>query len=322
MNLSEKYAYEIYKEGSFSKAAKKLYITQSSLSLTIKKLEGNLGFNVFDRSKSPISLTREGKIYIDYLEEIIENEKNMYARVKAITRPIDEQISVGNAFFISRYLLPKACQIFHEKFPNVELKLNMGETSYYSDLFEKLDTESLHFVIGFSFDEKRYTGIPLLTERYVICLRQDYPGADLLEKYALTRSEILSGKEFPDKIISDYSLFKNIEFLKINSQSILWQDMDNFLMHCPVAPCRFDNCRNIDVTYDMMLCGMGAAIVTDSVVSYHPPKKDVRYFLIDTPKKTRQAYVIHKKDFPLSKTMKAFVDILCETANSQNRRAE
>lgn len=322
MNLSEKYAYEIYKEGSFSKAAKKLYITQSSLSLTIKKLESNLGFTVFDRSKSPVSLTREGKIYIDYLEEILENEKNMYNRINAISRPIDEQISIGNAFFISRYLFPKACQRFQKNFPNVEIRLNMGETSYYSDLFEKLDTESLHFVIGFTFDEKRYTGIPLLKERYVICLRRDYPGADLLEKYALTRSEILSGGEFPDKIISDYSLFKNVEFVKINSQSILWQDMENFLMHCPVAPCRFDNCRNIDVTYDMMLYGMGAAIVTDSLISYHPPTEDVLYFLVDTPKKARQSFIIHKKDFPLSETMKAFVDVLCETAKSQKRRAE
>ncbi len=316
MNLAEKYAYEIYKEGSFSKTAKKLYITQSSLSLTIKKLEENLGFAIFDRSKSPISLSREGKIYIDYLEEIIEKEKNMYNRINTISRPIDEQISVGNAFFVSRYLLPEACKKFQEKFPNVEIRLNMSETNYYSTLFEKLDAETLHFVIGFTFDEKRYTGIPLLKERYVVCLRKDYPGAEALEKYALTRSEVLSGKAFPDKIISDYSLFKNVEFLKINSQSILWQDMENFLMHCPVAPCSFDNCRNIDVIYDMMLYGMGAAIVTDSVISYHSPSKGILYFLIDTPKKTRQSFIIHKKDFPLSETMKAFADMLCETANS------
>ena len=79
MNLAEKYTYEIYKKGSFSGAAKALYISQSSLSLTIKNLEKNLGFNVFDRSTSPISLTREGKIYIEYLEEIF-NENNIVAK--------------------------------------------------------------------------------------------------------------------------------------------------------------------------------------------------------------------------------------------------
>ena len=118
MNLSEKYAYEIFKERSFSKAAKKLYITQSSLSLTIKNLEAKLGFSIFDRSKSPIMLTREGKIYIDYLEEIIENEKNMYSRINSISRPISGEITIANPFFISRTILPKACEIFQKDFPD------------------------------------------------------------------------------------------------------------------------------------------------------------------------------------------------------------
>lgn len=317
MNLAERYAYEIYKERSFSNAAKKLYITQSSLSLTIKNLETKLGFNIFDRSKSPVSLTREGKIYVDYLEEIIENEKNMYSRINSISRPICEQISVGNPFFISRCFLPKACKSFQEKYPNVEIKLYMGETVTYSSLFEKLDTETLHFVIGFTFDEKRYSGIPLTKERYVVCLRKDYPGADSLKNYALTYSDLISGKSFSKKAISDYSLFKNIEFLKINSQGILWRDMANFLMHCPVSPCIFDNCRNIDVSYDMMLYGMGACIVTDSVVSYHAQTDDVYYFLIDTPKTFRQAYIIHKKDFPLTESMQEFINTMCYTANKK-----
>lgn len=317
MNLAEKYAYEIYKERSFSNAAKKLYITQSSLSLTVKNLERKLGFTIFDRSKTPISLTREGKIYVDYLEEINENEKNMYSRINSISRPITEQISVANPFFISRYLLPEACKLFQEKYPNVEVKLNMSETTTYLSLFEKLDAETLHFIIGFTFDEKRYTGIPLMKERYVICLRKDYPGADSLKKYALNYSDVISGKSFSKKVISDYSLFKNIEFLKINSQGILWRDMANFLMHCPVAPCMFDNCRNIDVSYDMMLHGMGACIVTDTVVSYHPHTDDVYYFFINAQKTFRQAYIIYKNDFPLSESMKSFIDTLCTVANKK-----
>ena len=44
MELAEKYIYAVYEEKSFSKAAKKLYITQSSLSATVKKHENKLGF--------------------------------------------------------------------------------------------------------------------------------------------------------------------------------------------------------------------------------------------------------------------------------------
>lgn len=310
MDLAEKYIYEVYKEKSFSKAAINLFISQSSLSITVKKAEEKLGFQIFDRSKSPVVLSREGRIYIDYLEEAIENEKTMHRRIKSISNPIYEQVSVGNAYFISRYLLPKACKAFEEAYPNVELKLSMGESRSYFTHFERLDSGTLDLVIGFDFDEKRYAGIPLLEERYVICIKKDYPGLEKLKNYALTYDDIISKKSLEYKRISDYSLFADIQFLKIHSVSILWRDMAKFLMHCPIASCQFYDCRNIDVVYDMMLTGMGAAIVTDSVISYHPPTDDVLYFLVKTPTPTRQSYIIHKRDVPLSPSTRAFIEIL------------
>ena len=85
MELADRYAYTVYSENSFSGAAKKLYISQSSLSLTIKKLESRLGFEIFDRTTSPISLTREGRVYVEYLEECLESECNIKcARIKLL----------------------------------------------------------------------------------------------------------------------------------------------------------------------------------------------------------------------------------------------
>ena len=314
MNLAEKYTYEIYKTGSFSRAAKKLYISQSSLSLTIKNLEKNLGFIIFDRSTSPISLTREGKINVEYLEEIQEHEINMYKLLTNISHSVDEKISVGNAYFVSRSLLPRACRKFNDAYPDVEVKLNMGESAFYSDLFQQLDAETIHLLIGFTYDKKKYTGIPLLEERYIISLRKDYPCSDKLMPFAHTYDEIMSGQAFPQKIISDYSLFRDIEFLKIASAGIVWKDMANFLMHCPVSSCNVYSCRNIDVIYDMMLCGLGAAITTESVISYHPPTNDVLYFIVDTPKPTCQSFVIHKNGIELSDSMRYFIKVLKETA--------
>ena len=45
-----RYVYEIYKEKSFSKAAANLYISQPALSATIRKIESQLGYQIFDRS--------------------------------------------------------------------------------------------------------------------------------------------------------------------------------------------------------------------------------------------------------------------------------
>ena len=52
-----RYVYEVYKEMSFSKAARNLFISQPSLSAAVKKEEAQIGFPIFDRSSNPIQLT-------------------------------------------------------------------------------------------------------------------------------------------------------------------------------------------------------------------------------------------------------------------------
>ena len=69
METIAKYAYEVYKKGNFTKASKNLFISQPSLSAAISKLENDLGFRIFDRSTVPCSLTPQGKIYIESIEE-------------------------------------------------------------------------------------------------------------------------------------------------------------------------------------------------------------------------------------------------------------
>ena len=60
MNTTEKYIYQVYTEKSFSNAAKTLFVSQPSLSTAVAHKEKELGFQIFDRSTKPISLTAQG----------------------------------------------------------------------------------------------------------------------------------------------------------------------------------------------------------------------------------------------------------------------
>ena len=51
------YVYEVYKEKSFSKAAKNLYISQPSLSANVRRVEAKIGYPIFYRNTSPLTLT-------------------------------------------------------------------------------------------------------------------------------------------------------------------------------------------------------------------------------------------------------------------------
>ena len=65
MFQSKDYIYEIYRCGSFSAAARNLYITQPAISIAVKKEEQELGQPIFERSSSHLLLTDAGRAYID-----------------------------------------------------------------------------------------------------------------------------------------------------------------------------------------------------------------------------------------------------------------
>ena len=73
--LQLNYIMEIYNCGSINKAAQKLFLSQSSLSSSIRELEQELGIKIFKRSNKGIELTEDGKEFITYIRPIIEQQK-------------------------------------------------------------------------------------------------------------------------------------------------------------------------------------------------------------------------------------------------------
>lgn len=75
MKTEYEYILEVFKTGSFSKAAQNLFITQPALSIAIKKIEKDIHMPLFDRSHKPLTLTPAGKIFITNILQMKELEK-------------------------------------------------------------------------------------------------------------------------------------------------------------------------------------------------------------------------------------------------------
>ena len=60
MEQEMRYIWQVWQEGSFSRAAEKLYMTQPALSIAVKRVEAGLGAELFDRSRHPLELTQAG----------------------------------------------------------------------------------------------------------------------------------------------------------------------------------------------------------------------------------------------------------------------
>ena len=76
MQQEMKYIYTVYQKGSFSKAAEALFMTQPALSISIQKVENEIGMPLFNRDKKPLELTEAGQLYIEKIRQImhLENE--------------------------------------------------------------------------------------------------------------------------------------------------------------------------------------------------------------------------------------------------------
>jgi DNA-binding transcriptional LysR family regulator len=108
---------------NFSKAAKKLFISQPALSATIKKDEERIQVSIFDRSSNPIQLTPAGKYYIKSIEKIMEIQKEMESYFSAISKEKNGTINIGSSAFFCAHILPSIVYEFKVKYPSYNVNI-------------------------------------------------------------------------------------------------------------------------------------------------------------------------------------------------------
>lgn len=114
------YIVTIAQEGSISRAAQKLFISQSSLSLFLKKCEGRLNCTIFQRSTRGMKLTYEGERVVDTASQML----SMWDRLKNELNDIQNEIGGRVRFGISSYRGPFVLPYVVTKIRN-EFKLNI-----------------------------------------------------------------------------------------------------------------------------------------------------------------------------------------------------
>ncbi|MDR9419433.1 LysR substrate-binding domain-containing protein [Gracilimonas sp.] len=115
------YIVAVDKHRHFATAAKKIYITQPTLSMQIQKLEDELGVLIFDRSKSPVVPTAMGEEIIKQAKEILSGAKHIEDMVAVQGENLRGSFRVGIIPTIAPYLVPLFLKPFVDAYPEVEL---------------------------------------------------------------------------------------------------------------------------------------------------------------------------------------------------------
>ncbi len=139
--------YTVYKCGSFSKAAEKLYVTQPAISYSIKKLEEILGITLFIRDKNVLKITEETEEIIPYIEEALINFNLGKQRIEEKLNLRNSVIKIGIPSHIGIFLLVDIIEKFSKDNPNINIKVVCKTTK---ELFRLLKNNRIDILIDSS----------------------------------------------------------------------------------------------------------------------------------------------------------------------------
>ncbi len=296
MNLKHaQYMLTILQEGSITAAARKLYVSQPSLSQMVKLVENTLGAPIFNRNTDPITLTFAGQKYIDAARQVLTINENLRREIDEINHEDHGVLRLGIPVQRAMQVLPYVMPRFLEKYPCVDIQIvEQGSAT----------TETL----------------VLEGEVDIGCLTT-YPHHEELE-YILIETEdvvLLTGKgseiakRIPDGTPIDITEAKNEKFITIQEGHSVRRTQDLLFIRKDIHPKVLLETMSIEVAKRTAVACNAVMICPRNYIEMTPEllPHSVMYPLLDIESR-RSFYICHRKDRYLTKYMRDFIAMLTE----------
>ena len=280
------YILAIANRHNMTKAAEDLFVSQSSLSQYLSRLEQELGTPLFIRSKGELSLTSAGVLYVEAAQKVVKIQKDLYQNIAALSQK--GRIRVGVTSNWGLRMLTEIIPLFREQYPGITIEIT--ETSLPA--FKKALTEGT-LDVGLASD--------VSTDPYgslVQVLREEeiFLAISMFHPYALTHP---SGTPITAEEVK--TNFAGDSLLLSKKGASLRMIGDQFFE--PVAVCETNN---ISATRSMVAQNAGVAFISESC---SVNRNHIAYYPL-SPAMKRLNLVVHQKDWVLNEPEQAFMDYI------------
>lgn len=133
----------LYAEKNITKTAKKLYISQPSLTYRIKQLEKEFGITLLHRGNKGITFTSEGEYLVKYAEKMLSELRQAEDALANMNNQLQGTLRLGSSSDFAHYELPSILEGFIYLYPDIDVQLKTG---WSTDILELLQSESIHAV--------------------------------------------------------------------------------------------------------------------------------------------------------------------------------
>lgn len=283
---------------SITAAAKKLFISQPSLSYALGRIEENLGVKLFDRTHQPLTLTYAGEKYVAAAKDILVRNSNLEKELKDIAEGKKIEISFGIPTERAGYMLPGAIQKLRAIYPNVEFRMKEAKTD---ELLKMVQEYEIDFMVA---PTRRDRLTPGLTAE-LVC----YESVPLIAPEGYFTDDMYIDR---NRRYIDLKALDGRPFIAVKQGHSIRARVDSILSRFGVQPKVLVEVDSSNTALQLAQCGLGATIVPgrtlrllgDDCAKY-------TYIYEETPAKWAVNAIYHS-DIYLNEAERCFINILKE----------
>ena len=303
MNLKQaQYVKTIAECGSLTAAAKKLFVSQPSLSQMLRQLEQETGLPIFDRSTTPLRLTYAGEKYLHAAERILAANAELESQMREIRQEHAGRLRLGISITRAMQVMPLVLPVFRQQYPYVTLELTERGSASLEELLRmgNIDLalaalESTSPSLAYELIEKETIGI--LAGRDTAAARQ-YP----------------NGTELPLEAVCH----ENFVCLTKGHSSRITQD--KLFRRCGVTPSVVLETDALEVGRRVALeagCGM---ILPSIYIDDYCRQRGGAFFPLKDYENHRHFYACYRKDEFVPRYVRDFIQITTQVLASQEQQ--
>ena len=279
---------DIAHEKSFVKAAKLNFLTQPAISIHLKHLEEELGAKLFDRAPHKVAITKEGKLLLPHVEDLLVRYDNLKTRVAQTKHIPAGDIRIATVYSVGMYELASFLKKFIRTYPEIHIHLQYRRADIIYDLIlkNKIDLG----IAAYPDTRAKIKVTPFGTDHLVLIV----PPRHHFAKCKHIRLHQIQGEPFiafDPGIPTREAIDKVLERLGIKVQI------------------RMTN-ENIDTLKRAVEVGLGVSIVPSKTVREEIRKGTLRSIQIEGVKLNRPLGILTLKERILSFPIQLFIEML------------
>ena len=163
----------VVEHGSFTKAANESFVSQPSLSKSIKKLEDTLHVELLNRSTRTVELTDAGDIVYKQGQKIMRSVHDLHILLDDLLHIKTGSIKLGIPPLIGTLFFPKIAREFHQQYPEVHLELVERGAKMVGTLVENGEVDM--GIVVLPTDERKFLVQPFVEDQFFVFINELHP---------------------------------------------------------------------------------------------------------------------------------------------------